>query len=431
MQPRVVTEIPGPESRALFERDQVHLAPGIQKVALLSRLAFSHGEGALLHDVDGNTFLDFFAMMGVASLGHGHPALVEALGGQAARLVAGSFASAARARLTERICAATRGLGLDRVQLYSGGAEAVESALRLARCVTRRPAFIGFQGAFHGKTGGVVGLCGAAFTAGLGPALPDQHLAPYPETAGEAAPCLRALEALAEQIGDRLAAIVVEPMQGTAGNLIPPPAFLPAVAELARRRGALLIADEMITGWGRTGRLFAVEHSDVQPDILTFGKGVAAGFPLSGLCTASRLLRDADPWTRPSFSSSSYGGAPLGAAAADAVTRVIVEERLDRHAAEVGTTLLGALAPLARHPIVDAVRGQGLLLAIDLVDPITHRPLDEARCHRLFHACLERGLLLPAYTPRVRINPPLVLTRDQALAGAALLDAALAEVSAA
>ena len=218
--------------------------------------------------------------------------------------------------------------------------------------------------------------------------------------------------------------IIVEPWQGTAGNRLPPPDFLPAVAEAAKRYGALLIADEMITGWGRTGRLFACEQAGIDPDILIFGKGVAAGYPLSALVTSDAVLRDADPWTRPSFSSSSYGGSPLACAAADAVTRVIVEEHLERNAAAVGEVLLSSLHELAkRRSCVKRVRGQGLFLGFDL-------DLPKASCEKLFRACLRRGLIAMTYTTRVRINPPLVITADQAREGVALLDDALAEVTA-
>jgi len=426
---RVVGALPGPRSRAVVEAERPHLAPGIQQIATLSGLAFDRGEGALLRDLDGNTFIDWVAGVGVASLGHGHPALARAIAEQAARLTSGSFASEVRARLLGRIVRAASAIGgtegggpLARVQLYSGGAEAVEAALRLARAHTRRHEVIAFHGGFHGKTLGVLGLMGSSFKHGFGPLPSGCHLSPFPDGRSTAA-CIEALEeVIALSTTGSLAAILVEPMQGTAGNLIPPPDFLPALSQVARRHGALLIADEMITGWGRTGRLFGVEHSGATPDILVFGKGVAGGYPLSGLMATEAVLRDADPWTRPSSSSSSFGGNPLACAAADAVTRTIVEERLPEHAAEVGAALTGALREIAaRHPLIAAVRGSGLMIGVDLT-------LDRAGCERLFHACLRRGLLTMAYTPRLRINPPLVITRAQALEGAALFDAACDEV---
>src|SRR5581483_6016946 len=344
---RVNGALPGPRSRAVVERERPLLAPGIQAISTLAGLAFAGGEGAVLEDLDGNRFIDFVAGIGVASIGHGHPALAAALASQAALLTSGSFASEARASLLERIAGEMARAGfpsLRRTQLYSGGAEAVESALRLARAYTGRHEVISFWGGFHGKTGGVLGLMGSDFKSGLGPFPPGQLVAPHPDPFRrglDERACLDELRALVRaSASGGPAAILIEPMQGTAGNVIPPPGWLASVKALAREHGALLIADEMITGFGRTGRRFACEHFAVEPDILTFGKGVAGGYPVSGLVTTDAIVARADPWSRPSHSSSSYGGSPLACAAADAVTRVIAEERLHERAADVGEVLL-------------------------------------------------------------------------------------------
>jgi 4-aminobutyrate aminotransferase-like enzyme len=302
---------------------------------------------------------------------------------------------------------------------------------------------VAFWGGFHGKTGGVLGLMGSNFKHGLGPLPPGSYLAPY-------ADCYRCpLKLSYPQCGlacvdflrqviklnttGSLAAILVEPIQGTAGNVIPPDDWLPAVKSVAREFDALLILDEMITGFGRTGRMFGAEHSGVEADIMTFGKGVASGYPLTGLITSDEICRTdkADPWSRPSFSSSSYGGAALGAAAGNAVTKVIVDERLPEHVARVGDAALAALRPLERYPFVGEVRGKGLLIAIELVkDKKTREPLDKRTCEWIFLECLRRGLLTMAYAPRVRVNPPLVITEEQALEGAAILDEVFAALSA-
>jgi 4-aminobutyrate aminotransferase-like enzyme len=176
--------------------------------------------------------------------------------------------------------------------------------------------------------------------------------------------------------------------------------------------------------------MFAQQTYGVEADIMTFGKGVAAGFPVAGVVTSDAILADADPWTRPSFSSSSYGGSPLAAAAADAVTRVIVDERLDEHAARVGAVLRGELERLRRFPFVGEVRGQGLLCAVDLVDPSTRAPLGRPECEHLFRGCLARGLLTMAYSPRVRINPPLVVSEAEAREGVDILEEAMAALQA-
>lgn len=437
---QLVTEVPGPRSRELTALESAYLAPGIQQISTLSGLAMERGEGAVLIDVDGNRYLDFVAGIGVASIGHGHPALTEALAQQAARLSCGSFTSAARASLLRRIVENSPDPRLCRVQLYSGGAEAVESALRLARAYTKRHEVLAFWGGFHGKTGGVIGLMGSAFKQGLGPVTPGQHLAPYadcsrclfllkPDSCGLY--CVEFLRSfISHNTSGSLAAILVEPIQGTAGNIIPPPGWLTAVQKVAKELGALLIVDEMITGWGRTGQLWASAGAGLAPDIVTFGKGVAAGFPVSGLLATQQLMQ-AEPWCLPSFSSSSFGGNPLAAAAADAVTRTIVAEQLPENAKRVGAQLLQGLQQLQqRHEVLGEVRGRGLLLGVDLVaDRKTLAPLDRASCEQLFFACLRRGLLTMSYAPRLRINPPLVLTSEQAAEGLEILDEALTELA--
>ncbi len=434
---KVRTEVPGPRSRALLAQESAHLATGTQRLWQLAGIAVDGGEGALLRDVDGNTYIDFAAGIGVASIGHGHPALAAALSAQAARISTGSFATESRAELLKRIAAVAPAAALTQTQLYSSGAEAVESALKLARAFTKKFEVLGFWGGFHGKTGGVLGLIGSDFKHGLGPLPAGQILAPYPDVyrppfAAAADTCAdRCIDFLHQvirhQTSGQLAAILVEPMQGTAGNVIPPAGFLRALYEVARQYGALLILDEMITGWGRTGRMWGGQHDGVSGDIITFGKGVGGGFPISGVLSSAEIMAAA-PWSQPSFSSSSYGGGPLGAAAANAVTRIIVEEALPERAAKVGAALLAALRPLvARYPFVGEVRGQGLLIGLELVsDKNTRQPLATKDCEWIFQHCLRQGLLIMAYTPRVRINPPLVLTEAQALEGAAILDKALA-----
>ena len=418
---KVTTKLPGPKSRAIVAREEPYLAPGIQQISQLAGLALEGGQGAVVIDADGNRFLDFNAGIGVASIGHGHPALAEALATQARKITSGSYASEARASLLERIAQQTSRIGsgrLKRTMLYSGGAEAVESALRLARAHTKKHEAIAFWGGFHGKTTGALALMGSDFKHGLGPLPPGHYLSPWGD-----------LEMLERTIKlsttGKLAAIIAEPIQGTAGNILPPPGFLAGVRELAHQYGALFIADEMITGWGRTGRMFAQELYDVEADIMTFGKGVAAGFPVAGIVTRDDIVADADPWNKPSFSSSSYGGSPLAAAACDAVTRVIVDEKLDAHAARMGEVLLGELQRLRKFDFVGDVRGQGLLCAIDLVDPKTRAPAAKPECVEIFRGCLERGLLTMAYSPRVRINPPLVITEAQLREGVDILEEAM------
>src|SRR5579883_1802920 len=265
--PDIRTAIPGPGSRAIFEREQKVLAPGRQRISLLAGLAFDHGKGATLTDVDGNVFLDFFAGVAVASLGHAHPEMSAALARQAERLTVGTFATPERAEAFE-LLAEVAPAGLRRAHLYSGGAEAVEAALRLARSVTKKHEVVSFWGGFHGKTGGVIGLIGDESKHGYGPLPGGQYTVPYAdcyrcpfklEYPGCGMYCVDfAREQLKRASAGALAAVIVEPMQGTAGNVVPPDDYLPAVKQLAHEHGAMMIADEMITGFGRTGRMWGI-----------------------------------------------------------------------------------------------------------------------------------------------------------------------------
>jgi 4-aminobutyrate aminotransferase/(S)-3-amino-2-methylpropionate transaminase len=426
------TEIPGPASRALRDREDAHIAPGLQGYAVMSGIAVDHAVGSAVTDVDGNTFLDFIGGIGVNGLGHAHPRVVAAVQRQVARAHVGSFTSQARVDLVERLAACAPTPELHRVQLYSGGAEAVESALRLAKSHTKKHEFVSFWGGFHGKTMGALALMGSSYKAGLGPMVPGNHIVPY-------ADCYRCpiqstypvcglgcvevgRKHLKMATTQAIAAFVVEPMQGTSGNVVPPDDFLPAVQSVAREFDALLIADEMITGFGRTGQWWGTDHSGVVPDVVTIGKAFGGGFPLSGLLTRDDIAR-AEPWSRPSGSSSSYGGNPLAAAAGAAAIRAIDEEHLVDNARRVGAAMLHALRPFVdRYPFVGEVRGRGLFLGIDLVrDKQTKEPLSTRATRRIFDECLRRGLLTMGYAPRFRLQPALTIDASTAMAGVAIV----------
>jgi 4-aminobutyrate aminotransferase / (S)-3-amino-2-methylpropionate transaminase / 5-aminovalerate transaminase len=436
--PRVGTPIPGPNSRAIFAEEQSHIAPGRQRISLLAGVAFDHGEGATLTDADGNVFVDFFAGVAVASLGHGHPGLAQALSRQASRLIVGTFATPERAEAFRMLAEAAPD-GLNRAHLYSGGAEAVEAALRLARSRTKRHEVLSFWGGFHGKTGGVMGLIGDESKQGYGPLPGGQFTVPYAdcyrcafrlEYPGCGMYCVDfAREQLKRASAGALAAVLVEPMQGTAGNVIPPDDYLPALKDVAREQGAMLIADEMITGFGRTGRMWGIEHSGVAPDIMTVGKGMGSGFPVSGVLLSEDLGKS-EPFGKPSASSSSYGGNPLAAVAVAQTLRTIKHEALVENSAAVGSFMLARLKELQeKYEFVGDVRGRGLLIGIDLVrDRKTREMLGRSVTETIFHEALRRGLLVMGYFPRMRINPPLVITREQADAGISILDEVFAHV---
>lgn len=430
--------IPGKRSRAIFTREARHMAPGLQSIALYSGLAMARGEGCTLIDEDGNRYLDFMAGIGVGSIGYTHPHYVEAMKAQIERLTFGSFTTENRARFLALLASVTP-KGLKRIQMYSSGAEAVEAAFRLAKSATKKFEFVGFWGGFHGKTGGVLGLLGDDFKKQMGPFMPGLYSAPYancyrcplklryPDCGIACADFLR--QVIQYQTQGEIAAIIVEPIQGTAGNVIPPQGFLSAVQAIAKENDALLIADEMLTGFGRTGSMWGCDHEPIVPDVMTVGKGMGGGFPVSGVISTQELMAS-KPFGNPSGSSSSYGGNPLAATAGLATLEVIVKDRLVANAKHVGAVMLKRLEAMKeKYPFVGDVRGRGLLLGIELVkDRQTKEPLSKPITQRLFQACLRRGLLAMCYSYNIRINPPLLVTEAQALEGLAILDEAFAEL---
>jgi 4-aminobutyrate aminotransferase-like enzyme len=427
-----------PLSQAIVSVEAEHLAPGTQSVALLSGICLDRGVGALLYDLDGRRYIDLLAGVGVASLGYAHPRYVAEMTRQLERVHVGSFTTEHRAHLVKLLAELAPG-DLNRVQLYSSGAEAVEAAVRLAKAYTGRTEMVGFWGGFHGKTGGVLPLLSGSFKHGLGPLMPGNYSSPYASCARcafeKAFPDCRwhCVDFLKKKIDlettSDIAAIIVEPIQGTAGNIVPPPGYLRQLRALADRIGALLICDEMITGFGRTGKMFAVEHDELVPDILLVGKGFGGGFPVSGIIIREEVAF-AKPWANPSGSSSSYGGNPLASCAAHVTVRTIVEEGLVEHSRRLGARMLAEMKRWeAEIPIVSDVRGRGLMIGMDLVVPGTRQLLSKTATRWIFDTLLARGVIAMIYNPEVRINPPLVITEEQAMEALATLKTVLHEAA--
>jgi 4-aminobutyrate aminotransferase-like enzyme len=415
------------------------LAPGVQSIATLSGIAVQRAAGSVVEDVDGNQFIDLAAGICVNALGHGNPRYRQILKQQIDEVTVGSFTTPIRVRALEKIAGHTPA-GLTKIQLYSSGAEAVEAALRLAKSHTKKYEFLSFWGAFHGKTAGTLSLIGDATKHAFGPSLPGTYLTPYadcyrcplgltyPSCGVECAQFARKL--IKNSTTGALAAILVEPIQGTAGNVVPPPEFLPIVHQIAKENDALLICDEMITGFGRTGRWFGCEHTGTIPDIMTIGKGLGSGFPVSGL-VSTEAITQAAPWGNPSGSSSSYGANPLAGAAAFASVTVIEDERLVENAARIGEWMLGALFQMQeRHEFIGRVSGRGLLIGVELVkDRKTKEPLDSKVCVWMFREALRRGLISMVYSPHFRVNPALSIDRDTAETALGILDEVFTAVS--
>jgi len=432
------TSWPGPKSVALFDEEQQYIAPGNQSIALLSKLAIDKGQGCTITDADGNDYLDFNVGVSVASLGYSHPKYVKALTEQLSQVTVGSYTSRARLALVKLIAGITP-KGLRRTQLFSSGAEAVEAAFRLAKSITKRKQIFGFWGGYHGKTLGTLPLSLVDWKHEVGPMPAGYHQVLYadcyrcPISLTYPACGLACAEHLRKQIhatvkGD-VAAVIAEPIQGTAGNIVPPDGYIAAIHSIAKDEGAAYISDEMITGFGRTGTMFGVDHDRVVPDIMTVGKAMGSGFPVSGVITSDEHAQ-AKPWSKPSASSSSYGGNPLASAAVLVTAQTILEEKLVQNSARVGKILLEGLKALQeKYEFIGDVRGRGLLIGMDLVkDRKTKEFLPKALCERVFTEGLKRGLIMMSYTPRVRIHPPLILSEAEACDGLARMDEAFSAI---
>ncbi len=426
-------------STQLHRQEEQYISPGLQEVAQLSQLAIREGRGCWLTDMDGRRYLDFMAGVAVCSLGHSHPKYIAAIQKQMEKVTVGSFTTESRLNLIRQIASLTPP-GLDKIQFYSGGAEAVEAAIRLAKSYTKKYEILGFWGGFHGKTGGVLGLIGDPFKKHWGVTHPGLHLAPYAdcyrcpfkmEYPGCGLYCLDFVRKIIENnTTGSLAAIIVETMQGTAGNVIPPPEFLPGLLEIAQENEALLISDEMITGFGRTGMMFGCNHTGTCPHIMTIGKGMGNGFPVSALISTGEIT-NRQPFSKPSSSSSSYGGNPLACAASLATIQTILEESLIQNSAQIGEYLLQGLRQLQeKYEFIGDSRGRGLLIGLELVkDRKTKEPLDRAVTKRIFLETLKRGMISMNYKPSFRINPPLILSKEEADTGLQILDEVFALVA--
>jgi 4-aminobutyrate aminotransferase len=421
--PQILTSLPGPRATALVERDRSVLSPSYTRDY---PLVASRGEGAIVEDVDGNRFLDFNAGIAVVSTGHCHPQVVAAIKNQAERLIHMSgtdFYYENMVELGEKLAAIAPGGVARRVYFGNSGAEAIEAAMKLARYHTGRDKFIAFRGAFHGRTLGALSLTGSKVVQrkGFGPLVPGVFHAQFPDAyrrpegttpEDHAVNCVRAIEELFRTIlpAEEVAAIVLEPIQGEGGYVVPPKVFFEELARLASKHGILLVFDEIQSGMGRTGKMWAADHFGVTPDILTVAKGIASGMPLSAMVSRAEVMN----WG-PGAHASTFGGNPVAVAAALA-TIELLERELTANAARIGGHILDRLRSWpAKFKNVGDVRGLGLMIGIEMVrDQITKERAPELR-DRLVAMAFERGLLvLGAGRNVLRLCPPLIVSRDQA-----------------
>ncbi len=429
--PRIVTELPGPRAKALLKREKALISPSLTPQV---PVVWDRAEGALVYDIDGNLFIDFTSGVLVTNTGHCHPRVAKAIAEQAKRLLnCYDFSHPTRVRLLEKLREILP-KGLERVLFLTTGSEATDASIKIARRYTGRHEIVSFHGAFHGRTyaamtvGGKIGV-----KKGYGPLLPGVIQAPYPycyrcpfnlKYPECGLLCVDYLDWVlrCQSTGDT-AAVIVEPYEGAAGCLIPPKEFLPRLRRFCDDHGFLLIVDEVQSSFGRTGKMFAVQHYDVTPDILYAAKGLASGVPTAMVAAKEAVMNALEPGSM----SSTYGGNPLSCAAAIASIDVILEEKLIERAAEIGSYVIGKLGEIKeKRRYLGDVRGLGLAIGIELVkDKRTKVPAPEDT-QRFVNEAYKKGLILIAplghFNNVVRVVPPLTINRELVDKGLDIID---------
>jgi 4-aminobutyrate aminotransferase len=408
--PKIVTELPGPKARAVIESDRQYISPSYTRsYPLVAR----SGSGAIVEDVDGNRFLDFNAGIAVCSTGHCHPDVVRAIQKQAERLIHMSgtdFYYEQMPQLARKLESLMPGGKSWRCFYGNSGTEAIEAALKLARYATGRWQFIAFQSSFHGRTMGSLSLTSSkpVQRKGFGPLVPGVTHAPYGNVA-----YIEDVLFKTTVNPDEVAAIIVEPIQGEGGYIVPSPDFLPRLEQVARKHGILLICDEVQSGMGRSGKMFAFEHFDFHPDIVAIAKGIASGMPLGVTMARAEIMT----W-EPGAHASTFGGNPVCLAAALETVRLL-EERYVANSAKVGQFLRAKLEKLQeQYPVILDVRGRGLMIGVQMATPRIRDTVIEE--------CFRRGLLILGAGPStIRISPPLIIDEEQAAIAAEIFESAL------
>jgi 4-aminobutyrate aminotransferase/(S)-3-amino-2-methylpropionate transaminase len=413
------TAIPGPRSEEILARKQRVIA---EPLSIFLPVVIERGEGATLTDVDGNTFIDFTGGVGCLNVGHANPRVVEAVQEQAAKFLHTDFTIVpyeTYVTLAERLIALSPFSGPAKAAFFNAGTEAIENAIKFARSYTKRPAVIAFEGGFHGRTLLAMSMTSKThpYKAGLGPFAPEVYRVPFAQDyrGPSAAEALAALErALVTHVAaESVAAIVVEPIQGEGGFVVAPREFMQGLRRICDDNGIVLVVDEVQTGFGRTGKMFAIEHYGIEPDLITVAKSIAAGLPLSGVIGKAEIMdAPAD-----SAIGGTYVGNPVAQAAALAVLDVFEEDGLVEGAARLGETIRAQMDGWAgRWDAIGDVRGLGAMLAIELVhDRETKDPAPEV-ASAIVEAAAGRGLLLlksGIYSNCIRVLVPLVISEPE------------------
>jgi 4-aminobutyrate aminotransferase-like enzyme len=433
--PHLVTPPPGPKSQEVHSRAAKYMK-GYSSQVRLFPVAFASGKGCTLTDVDGNVYIDFSSGIYVTGLGHCHPKITEAVQKAAGELMnAHDFTTPIKMQLLEKLADISMGEGkkkLTGMQLYDSGTTAVEAGLRLMRAATGKFEFISFHRDFHGKTMGAVGLARLDVSQGL--RAPGYFLAPrgycyrcefrqkYPDCNLLCVDYIRTI--IKEETSGRVAGIVLEPIQGWAGSIVPPDGWIQKIRALCDEFGILLMADEVLTCMGRTGKMFAMQNWDTVPDVMTLGKGFGNGFPVTAMLVAEQYKEVIEKIS----ASTSYGGNPMGCAAALASIEVIEEENLCERATHLGEILLARMKQIeANSPIVGEARGVGCLLGLELVkDKATREPFEEAG-KLVYQKAFRKGLAWIPAGHILRMSPPLIMEDDLALKGLEIIEEAIYE----
>ncbi|MGE5060401.1 MAG: acetyl ornithine aminotransferase family protein [Betaproteobacteria bacterium] len=434
--PHIKTALPGPKARAIVDRDRQVTAPAYGRVY---PLVVKRASGMMVEDVDGNLFLDFMAGIAVASTGHSHPRVVRAIEEQARKFlhICGSdYYYEPMVALAEKLGRLTPGPGAKKVFFTNSGTETIEAAIKLARYYTKRQHIIAFHGAFHGRTLGSLSLTAsrAAHRAHFGPLIPGVHHVPYPfcrrpdqqkpeACARESIQIIEEVLFRHEVLPEEVAAVFVEPIQGEGGYIVPPPEYLPMLQDLCRKHGILLVVDEIQSGFGRTGKMFASEHWALEPDIVCAAKGIASGMPLGAMIARAEI----SSWPSSSHGST-FGGNPVACAAALA-TIELIEEGLVENAAKMGALLKERLTTLGtHHNTIAEVRGLGLMVGVEFCRPDDNNTPDRQLRERVMQKCFEKGLLLLGCgESTLRFCPPLIVTAEEVETAVRLFDEAIPE----
>lgn len=435
------TQIPGPNSKSLLEKKQKYVAQGISNG---TPLFIDHAEGALMTDVDGNTFIDFYGGIGVINAGHCPKPVVKAIQDQAEKLLHTCFMITmydSFVDLAQKLTEITPGTFEKKTALVNSGAEAVENAVKIARAYTKRTGILAFEMAFHGRTNMTMALTSKVkpYKHGFGPFAPDVHRIPsaycYRCHYGSSYPgcgmqCLQQFDRFfaAEVAPESVAAMIIEPVQGEGGFIVPPKEFLPGLKKIAEQHGILLIIDEVQTGFGRTGKMFASEQFGVVPDIMTMAKSIAAGLPLSAVVGKAEIMDAPGPGQL----GGTYAGNPLSCAAALATIDYIEQEQLPAKAEKIGNVVMERLKDMQeKYALIGDIRNLGAMIGIELVkDRQTKEPAKEETA-RITQECLNNGLIIinaGVFGNVIRMLMPLVITDEQLEQALNILENAFAKV---